>query len=80
MPTNKNSKCVVNSFTLDGAVFEKYFSVTYENHQFKFKFTPKLVGSHEGKLYIEDDQKTYVYRIVICVRDVIEGELKIRTL
>ena len=50
------------------------------NNSFKFKFTPKLPGDYEGKLIIEDDIKVHAFKICINARDIIEDEIKIKTI
>lgn len=62
-------------------MYEKSFIInSSNNNSFKFKYNPKLPGTFEAKLIIEDDLKVYAYKIVINVKDVVEQEISFRTI
>ena len=79
LPLFKNARCNVVSFTLDNVQYQKSFIVTNENPSFRFKVTPKVSGKCEGKLIIESDQSLIAYKVVVNVKSLIEGEIKLRT-
>ena len=67
------------SFTLENVQYQKTFIITNENPTFRFKMTPKVSGKCEGKLIIESEQSLIAYRVVVNVKSLIEGEIKLRT-
>lgn len=79
IPIFKNSRCNVTSFNLDNVQYQKNFIATTESPFFKFKMTPKQSGKCEGKLIIEADQTLFAFRVVVNVKSLIEGEVKLRT-
>jgi hypothetical protein len=41
--------------------------------------TPKISGRCEGKLIIEADQTLFAFKVVVNVKSIVEGEIKLRT-
>ncbi len=73
------TRCVVQSFDFDQAQYQKNFQCSLDNPSFKFKLCPKMSGKIEGKLLIEAEQALLAYKIVVNVKNIIEGEIKLRT-
>jgi hypothetical protein len=69
----------VTSFNLDNVQYQKSFISTNENPFFRFKMTPKISGRCEGKLIIEADQTLFAFKVVVNVKSIVEGEIKLRT-
>jgi len=46
LPFPKNTRCNVQTFTLDNAQYQKQFVTGAEGAAFKFKFTPKVSGKY----------------------------------
>lgn len=67
MTVAKTTKCSVLSFGIEGAQFQKTFTITPENSEFGFKFDPKTAGKYEGKLLIEEDTKVHAFNVQIIV-------------
>jgi hypothetical protein len=66
---------------LEDVIYDKAFIINNTNNAyFKFKFTAKIPGTYEGKLIIEDDSRLYAFKVVITARDIIEEEIKLKTI
>lgn len=80
LPFGKNIRCNVQNFTLENAQYQKTFTTAVDGSCFKFRLTPKVSGKYEGKLLIEGEQTMAAYRITVNVKNIIEGEIKLRTI
>ena len=79
LPITKHTRCVVQSFNIDAAQYEKNFICNADSACFKFKYCPKVSGRVKGRLIVEAEQNIFAYTVIINVKNIIEAEVKIRT-
>lgn len=82
LPFSKPQKCVVTKCTFpeNNIRYEKNPWTTSETLQsFRFDFMSKVPGIHEGKIYIEDENKIHAFNVTIMVLQGVTATIDVRS-